>query len=66
MWHLPIFCSQAELRTVTYLAGAATILADALVLGLTWVKTFQQWRNARRASIKDTIMERLLRDGEIM
>lgn len=66
MWYLPVVCNQAELRTVTYLASAATISADALVLGLTWVKTFQQWRNARRASIKDTILERLLRDGEIV
>lgn len=66
MWYLPILRSQAELPTVTYLTGAATISADALVLGLTWVKTFRQWRSARHANIKDTIMERLLRDGEII
>ncbi|GJE88865.1 hypothetical protein PsYK624_049520 [Phanerochaete sordida] len=38
---------------------------DFLVLVLTWVKTFSQWRESRRLGLSKSITESLIRDGTI-
>ena len=41
----------------------ALLLQDVLVLGLTWIKTYRQWRDSRRANIFPSLSQCLLRDG---
>ncbi|EKM50314.1 uncharacterized protein PHACADRAFT_201154 [Phanerochaete carnosa HHB-10118-sp] len=46
-----------------YTTRSSLILADAIVLVLTWIKTFRHWRNARRLKMKASLTTCLLRDG---
>lgn len=47
------------------LAGRISlIIADAIVLGVTWMKTARTTRQARRMKIRVPLNEVLLRDGE--
>ncbi|EKM50292.1 uncharacterized protein PHACADRAFT_201131 [Phanerochaete carnosa HHB-10118-sp] len=46
-----------------YTTRGSLILADAIVLILTWIKTFRHWRNARRLKMKASLTTCLLRDG---
>ena len=39
--------------------------ADLIVLVLTWIKTFRQWREGRKLNVPFPISACLLRDGEI-
>ncbi|EKM48425.1 uncharacterized protein PHACADRAFT_202831 [Phanerochaete carnosa HHB-10118-sp] len=48
---------------VMYTTRSSLILADAIVLVLTWIKTFRHWRNARRLKMKASLTTCLLRDG---
>ncbi|EKM56349.1 uncharacterized protein PHACADRAFT_193966 [Phanerochaete carnosa HHB-10118-sp] len=48
---------------VTYTTCGSLILADAIVLVLTWIKTFEQWRNARCLKMRASLTTCLLRDG---
>ena len=50
---------------VVHLTTRISLIAmDFLVLVLTWVKTFSQWRESRRVGISRSITESLLRDGK--
>ncbi|EKM49124.1 uncharacterized protein PHACADRAFT_201992 [Phanerochaete carnosa HHB-10118-sp] len=46
-----------------YTTRGSLILADAIVLILTWIRTFRHWWNARRLKIKASLTTCLLRDG---
>ncbi|EKM48120.1 uncharacterized protein PHACADRAFT_203221 [Phanerochaete carnosa HHB-10118-sp] len=48
---------------VLYTTRGSLILADAIVLVLTWIKTFRHWRNARRLKMRASLTTCLLRDG---
>ncbi|EKM48477.1 uncharacterized protein PHACADRAFT_202765 [Phanerochaete carnosa HHB-10118-sp] len=46
-----------------YTTRSSLIIADAIVLVLTWIKTFRHWRNARRLKMRASLTICLLRDG---
>ncbi|EKM50290.1 uncharacterized protein PHACADRAFT_201128 [Phanerochaete carnosa HHB-10118-sp] len=48
-----------------YITRGSLILADAIVLILTWIKTFRHWMNARRLTMKTSLTTCLLRDGTV-
>ncbi|EKM50273.1 uncharacterized protein PHACADRAFT_201113 [Phanerochaete carnosa HHB-10118-sp] len=50
---------------VVYITRGSLILADAIVLVLTWIKTFGHWMNARRLNMRVSLATCLLRDGTI-
>ncbi|EKM50265.1 uncharacterized protein PHACADRAFT_201108 [Phanerochaete carnosa HHB-10118-sp] len=50
---------------IGYSTRSSLILADAIVLVLTWIKTFDSWKNARRADVRASLTTCLLRDGTI-
>ncbi|EKM57661.1 uncharacterized protein PHACADRAFT_206542 [Phanerochaete carnosa HHB-10118-sp] len=50
---------------VVYTTRGSLILADAIVLTLTWIRTFRHWRNARRVNVGVSLTTCLLRDGTI-
>lgn len=41
------------------------IAADAIVLAVTWMRTFRQWRDVRTHNLTASLSTRLLRDGEL-
>ncbi|EKM48537.1 uncharacterized protein PHACADRAFT_202695 [Phanerochaete carnosa HHB-10118-sp] len=47
---------------VMYITRGSLILADAIVLVLTWIKTFGHWKSARRLSMRVSLTMCLLRD----
>ncbi|EKM48717.1 uncharacterized protein PHACADRAFT_202485 [Phanerochaete carnosa HHB-10118-sp] len=49
----------------TYVTRGSLVLADAIVLVLTWIKTFGHWKNARRLNMRVSLTTCLLRDGTI-
>lgn len=51
-------------RIVLILTRASAILGDAIVIGVTWFKTFRGWRAAVDANMKVSLSEMILRDGE--
>lgn len=63
----PIFPDSHKLilseSIVTLVTRSAVIAADALVLVLTWMKTFKNSREARQLGIKSPLPSLLLRDG---
>jgi hypothetical protein len=52
-------------KIVTYLARGTLILADVIVLVVTWAKTYRQWRQGRQLNMPVSLSTLLLRDGEI-
>ncbi|EKM50263.1 uncharacterized protein PHACADRAFT_201106 [Phanerochaete carnosa HHB-10118-sp] len=63
-----IICTEnAEIsqNRLVYVTRGAVILADTIVLVLTWIKTFRSWKNARSLDIKVSITTCILRDGTI-
>ncbi|EKM50266.1 uncharacterized protein PHACADRAFT_201110 [Phanerochaete carnosa HHB-10118-sp] len=48
---------------VMYITRGSLVLADTIVLVLTWIKTFGHWKNARRLKMKVSLTTCLLRDG---
>lgn len=50
---------------MTYATRACLILSDVLVLIVTWIKTFGQWRSARQANVRVSLTTCLLRDGTV-
>ncbi|EKM57647.1 uncharacterized protein PHACADRAFT_206531 [Phanerochaete carnosa HHB-10118-sp] len=50
---------------LVYITRGSLILADVIVLTLTWIKTFGFWRQARRANVGTSLTTCLLRDGTI-
>ncbi|EKM57597.1 uncharacterized protein PHACADRAFT_206490 [Phanerochaete carnosa HHB-10118-sp] len=52
-------------RSVLYITRVSLILADTMVLILTWIKTFGHWRHARSVGVKVSMTTCLLRDGTI-
>ncbi|EKM50256.1 uncharacterized protein PHACADRAFT_201098 [Phanerochaete carnosa HHB-10118-sp] len=51
--------------SVVYITRSLLILNDAIVLVLTWIKTFGHWRSARRVNVKASLTACLLRDGTV-
>ncbi|EKM57660.1 uncharacterized protein PHACADRAFT_251424 [Phanerochaete carnosa HHB-10118-sp] len=49
-----------------YSTRGSVILADTIVLVLTWIKTFRHWRNARRVNLGVSLTTCLLRDGQAL
>ncbi|EKM57684.1 uncharacterized protein PHACADRAFT_251466 [Phanerochaete carnosa HHB-10118-sp] len=49
---------------LTYITRGSLILADMIVIILTWIKTFGDWRRARSINAKVPLTTCLLRDGE--
>lgn len=56
-------CMHLTERLVTMSTRGALVLADAIVLVVTWVKTFGHWREAQRLNLRVSISTCLLRDG---
>lgn len=53
-----------EVNTIfLFTTRGAAVLSDALVLILTWMKTYRQWNHARKAKLKLSLSTCLLRDG---
>ncbi|EKM57643.1 uncharacterized protein PHACADRAFT_206528 [Phanerochaete carnosa HHB-10118-sp] len=48
-----------------YITRGSLILADTIVLVLTWIRTFGHWRQARHANIGVSVTTCLLRDGTV-
>ncbi|EKM49497.1 uncharacterized protein PHACADRAFT_265011 [Phanerochaete carnosa HHB-10118-sp] len=48
------------------LTRCSLVAADAIALAVTWRKTFQQWRSARRVNIHLPVTTCLLRDGKVL
>lgn len=42
---------------------SCVVLSDLIVVGVTWQKTFRQWREGRRLNVPLSISTCLLRDG---
>jgi hypothetical protein len=51
---------------VAYLTCAAAIGSEVIVLILTWIKTYGQWRESRRLKMPVSLSTLLLRDGKKM
>lgn len=49
---------------VLYTTRAALVVLDSLVLVLTWMKTFQQWKQSRHLNLPPSIAACFLRDGK--
>ncbi len=49
--------------SVSALAKAATIASDAILIGLTWVKTFGIKRESSKLGMRTPLATLLLRDG---
>ena len=50
---------------VLFLTRGSAIATDVAVLVLTWVKTFQHWRELRRLKMGSSVSTLLLRDGKV-
>ncbi|EKM48267.1 uncharacterized protein PHACADRAFT_214876 [Phanerochaete carnosa HHB-10118-sp] len=50
---------------VVYITRGSAVLADAIVLVLTWIKTFGRWKQARRLNAEVSLTACFLRDGTI-
>ena len=50
-------------KLVVYVTRGCVIALDSMVLALTWKKTFQAWREARRLNLQLSVTTCLLRDG---
>ncbi|EKM50244.1 uncharacterized protein PHACADRAFT_201084 [Phanerochaete carnosa HHB-10118-sp] len=66
----PLFSAQQTDRVMistflVYTTRASLILADIIMIVLTWIKTFGQWRETRRLNMKVPLTRCLLRDGTI-
>ena len=62
-WHC-LASSYVDNLAVSLATRVPVIVADALVLVLTWMKTYQQVRDARRLNISLSVTTCLVRDGE--
>lgn len=49
---------------VAFLTRGSTLLADFLVVGVTVMKTFRQWRTARQFKLEMNLTSSLLRHGK--
>ncbi|GJE85275.1 hypothetical protein PsYK624_013540 [Phanerochaete sordida] len=49
--------------TVTYTTRGCLLVSHTIVLVLTWLKTYSQWREARRCKLNVSVSTCLLRDG---
>ena len=50
--------------SVVYVTRGSLVVADSIVLVLTWIKTFNNWNEARRLNLNLSISTCLLRDGK--
>ncbi|EKM57682.1 uncharacterized protein PHACADRAFT_251462, partial [Phanerochaete carnosa HHB-10118-sp] len=57
------FSPQAD-NILTYITRSSLVLADTIVLVLTWIKTFGNWRRARSVNVQVSLTTCLLRDGQ--
>ncbi|EKM57608.1 uncharacterized protein PHACADRAFT_251322, partial [Phanerochaete carnosa HHB-10118-sp] len=57
------FSVQAN-NILIYITRSSLILADTIVLVLTWIKTFGNWRRARSVNVQVSLTTCLLRDGQ--
>ncbi|EKM57679.1 uncharacterized protein PHACADRAFT_206559 [Phanerochaete carnosa HHB-10118-sp] len=59
------FMIVADPAFVAYITRSSLVLADTIVLVLTWIKTFGNWRRARSVNAQVSLATCLLRDGTI-
>ncbi|EKM57621.1 uncharacterized protein PHACADRAFT_206512 [Phanerochaete carnosa HHB-10118-sp] len=52
-------------KTIVYITRSSPLVADTVVLILTWIKTFGHWRSARSVNIRVPLTTCLLRDGTL-
>ncbi|KIP06042.1 hypothetical protein PHLGIDRAFT_73255, partial [Phlebiopsis gigantea 11061_1 CR5-6] len=52
-------------RAVVFTIHGSIIATDVMVLTLTWIKTFHQWRESRQLGMHVPISTCLLRDGNV-
>ncbi|EKM60218.1 uncharacterized protein PHACADRAFT_189352 [Phanerochaete carnosa HHB-10118-sp] len=52
-------------HVVVYLTTSSVTASDAVVLVLTWIKSFAHWREMRRLKLASSISDVLLRDGTL-
>ncbi|EKM54310.1 uncharacterized protein PHACADRAFT_258091 [Phanerochaete carnosa HHB-10118-sp] len=62
---ISVSAETASMWVVLYVSRGSSIVADTIVLVLTWIKTFGHWRDVRRANIGVSLTTCLLRDGTI-
>lgn len=62
--HLRAPLGDISFLIVLILTRASAILGDAIVIGVTWFKTFRGWRAAVDANMRVSLSEMVLRDGE--
>ncbi|KAL1939182.1 hypothetical protein VTO73DRAFT_10223 [Trametes versicolor] len=63
--NLYLFAISVPDTVVLILTRASAILGDAIVIGVTWFKTFRGWRAAVDANMRVSLSEMILRDGSI-
>ncbi|KAI0084407.1 hypothetical protein BDY19DRAFT_971798 [Irpex rosettiformis] len=64
MWLADISACTSTSKGLGFRARIAVVVADVLVLMVTWLKTFQAYMEARRAKIRTPLGNLLLRDGD--
>lgn len=47
-------------------ANTLVLASDTLLVILTWLKTFNMWRESTRLGIKTPVVTLILRDGEVV
>lgn len=63
--HCSMLFSKSHLAIIVSLASRVSIImADSIVLGVTWMRAAGTVREARRLRLQVTLSEVLLRDGE--
>ncbi|EKM57646.1 uncharacterized protein PHACADRAFT_251384, partial [Phanerochaete carnosa HHB-10118-sp] len=58
--------SARTFNILVYVSRCSLILADTIVLVLTWIRTFGYWRQTRRANVRASLTTCLLRDGQAL
>lgn len=51
---------------MVYLTRSCTLAADVIVLITTWLRTFRDWKEARRLKVALPLSTMLFRDGEFV
>lgn len=55
-----------RIQTVSLVTRIAVIIGDILVLAVTWVKTAESYKEARRLNLRAPLVTMLFRDGELI
>ncbi|EKM57577.1 uncharacterized protein PHACADRAFT_206472 [Phanerochaete carnosa HHB-10118-sp] len=61
----PVIRISSQISSVTFITRVPLILADLLVLVLTWMKTYRQYKEARSLNIKSSLITCLIHDSTV-